>query len=282
MERSIDEVKKTINKKNFGREELKELLDYEKKNKNRKTLIEFLDNKSTPPIIEVKNLSKYYNIGEHNEVHAISDISFKINEGDFVAVVGPSGSGKSTLLHMIGCLDTPTEGKVFLDGKDVSKLKENQLANIRHEKIGFIFQTFNLIPNISAYENVTIPLVPFGVSREKKKYAEKLLDDFGLDKRMNHVPSELSGGEKQRVSVARSLINKPHIILADEPTGQLDSKTGKSIVRIMRKLNEDKGLTFLMVTHDETLLQYVKRVIRLKDGKVISDRHNGELKEVSI
>lgn len=222
-------------------------------------------------VIEVKKLSKYYNIGEHNEVKAIDNINFKVEEGEFLAIVGPSGSGKSTLLHMIGCLDTPTRGDVLIDGVKVGSLSEDELASTRFKKIGFVFQTFNLIPGITALDNVLIPLMPHGVKDNKINYGKSLLKDFGLGKRMNHDPGELSGGEKQRVAIARSLINQPRIVLADEPTGQLDSKTGKGIIKLMRELNKDKKLTFVMVTHDETLLDYVNRTIRLKDGKIIRD-----------
>ncbi|MBN1923292.1 MAG: ABC transporter ATP-binding protein [Nanoarchaeota archaeon] len=229
------------------------------------------------PIIEVKKICKFYNEGEHNEVHAIEDISFTVEEGEFIAVVGPSGSGKSTLLHMIGALDTPTCGDVIIDGENIKNLDSDELASLRLKKIGFVFQTFNLIPGVDALENVVMPLIPYGLSESRKDYAKKLLNSFDIGKRATHDPSELSGGEKQRVAVARSLINNPRIILADEPTGQLDSKTGKGIIRLMRELNQDKKLTFIIVTHDESLLQYVKRVIRLKDGKVLSDIKNGKL-----
>ncbi|VVB75165.1 putative ABC transporter ATP-binding protein [Candidatus Tiddalikarchaeum anstoanum] len=231
-------------------------------------------------LIEVKNLCKYYNIGERNEVKAVDDISFKIDVGDFVAVVGPSGSGKSTLLHMVGCLDTPTKGSVIIDGVDVSKLSDDELANIRLNKIGFIFQTFNLIPGVNALENVVMPLVPYRLSNSRKEYARQLLHKFGILQRADHDPSELSGGEKQRVAISRSLINNPKLILADEPTGQLDSKTGREIIKLMHELNVDKKITFVIVTHDESLLQFVKRVIRLKDGKIVSDEHNGKVHKI--
>ena len=231
-------------------------------------------------VIQVKNLSKFYNKDMHNEVSAIKDISFSIEEGDFVAIVGPSGSGKSTLLHMIGALDIPSSGDVIIDGENVKDLDDNGLANLRLKKIGFVFQTFNLIPGVTAIDNVLMPLFPYGVSESKRKDAMHLLKEFGIGNRADHDPSELSGGEKQRVAVARSLINNPRIILADEPTGQLDSKTGKSIIKLMRELNKEKNLTFIIVTHDESLLNYVKRVIRLRDGNIIEDLSNGKLKDV--
>ena len=230
-------------------------------------------------IIEIKKLNKFYNIGKHNEVRAIENINFKINKGDFVAIIGPSGSGKSTLLHMIGCLDTPTSGEIFIDELNVKNLNDNSLAEIRLKKIGFIFQTFNLIPGVSALDNIVMPLMPYGLSNSRKDFGKKLLRDFKIGNRASHDPSELSGGEKQRVAIARSLINNPSIILADEPTGQLDSKTGKDIIKLMRELNQKKKLTFIIVTHDETLLKYVKRVIRLKDGHVVSDLKNGKLEQ---
>lgn len=191
--------------------------------------------------------------------------------------MGPSGSGKSTLLHMIGCLDNPTKGSVIIDNVDVSKLSDDELANIRLNKIGFVFQTFNLIPGVSAIDNVVMPLVPYRLSHTKKDYAKQLLNSFGILKRADHDPSKLSGGEKQRVAIARSLINNPRIILADEPTGQLDSKTGKDIIKLMHRLNDEKNITFIMVTHDESLLQYVNRIIRLKDGRIVSDELNGKV-----
>ena len=228
-------------------------------------------------VIETKDLCKIYNQGEHNEVRAIEHVNLKVEEGEFLAVIGPSGSGKSTLLHMVGALDKPTRGSVLIDGEDINSMSSDELANIRLNKIGFVFQTFNLISGVSAVDNVLMPLVPRGVSGSKRRYAKELLHKFGIGKRANHDPSELSGGEKQRVAIARSLINNPKIILADEPTGQLDSKTGKDIIKLMRELNREKNLTFVIVTHDESLLKYVKRVVRLKDGRIISDLKNGKL-----
>ncbi len=230
-------------------------------------------------IIEVKKLCKTYNEGEHNEVRAIDDINFSIEEGEFVAIVGPSGSGKSTLLHMIGALDSPSCGDVLIDGEIIKDLDDEELASIRLKKIGFVFQTFNLIPGVNALDNVLMPLMPYGVSDSSRTRAKRLLNSFGIGRRATHDPSELSGGEKQRVAVARSLVNNPRIILADEPTGQLDSKTGREIIKLMRELNTRKKLTFVIVTHDESLLKYVKRVIRLRDGRIIADVKNGKLAE---
>lgn len=227
-------------------------------------------------IIVTKNLSKYYNIGQTNEVKANDEINLSIKEGEFVAIIGASGSGKSTLLHMLGCLDTPTSGQVILADEDVSKMDNNELAKVRLKKIGFVFQTFNLIPGISALENVTLALMPYGLSKSKEEDAIKLLKELGLGKRIHHYPSKLSGGEKQRVAIARALINNPKIILADEPTGQLDSKTGKEIISLLKNLNKEKKITIILVTHDELLLPFVKRIIRLKDGKIIEDTTNKE------
>jgi putative ABC transport system ATP-binding protein len=222
-------------------------------------------------IIKAQNISKYYNIGEQNEVKANENISLEIEEGEFIAIIGASGSGKSTLLHMIGCLDNPTSGKIIIDNEDISKLKDSEIAKVRLKKIGFVFQTFNLIPGINALENVTISLMPYNLSKSKEEDAKRLLKELGLEKRIYHDQSKLSGGEKQRVAIARALINNPKIILADEPTGQLDSKTGKEIIDSLKKLNKEKKITIIIVTHDESLLKYVRRVIRLKDGKIIED-----------
>ena len=222
-------------------------------------------------VIEVRNLKKYYNQGAHNEVKANDGINLKIKEGEFVAIIGPSGSGKSTLLHLIGCLDNPSSGQVLIDEIEVSKLKDDELANIRLEKIGFVFQTFNLIPGVNAIENVLMSKMPYTISKEQKKYAIKLLNKFGIGKRADHDPNELSGGEKQRVAIARSMINKPKLILADEPTGQLDTKTSKEILLLMRELNKENNQTFVIVTHDETVLPFVDRIIRRVDGKILND-----------
>jgi putative ABC transport system ATP-binding protein len=222
-------------------------------------------------IIQAEKLNKYYNIGEHNEVRANENINLEIKEGEFIAIIGASGSGKSTLLHMIGCLDNPTSGKIIIDKEDISKLNDSEIAKVRLKKIGFVFQTFNLIQGINALENVTISLMPYGLSKSKEEDAKKLLKEMGLEKRIYHDQSKLSGGEKQRVAIARALINNPKIILADEPTGQLDSKTGKEIIDSLKKLNKEKKITIIIVTHDESILKHVKRVIRLKDGKIIED-----------
>jgi len=218
--------------------------------------------------IEVKDVKKVYNQGKPNELTVLKDVDLKIKKGQMVAFFGPSGSGKSTLLHIIGCLDRPTSGKVYIEGKDVYKLSEDELALIRRKKIGFVFQQFNLINVFTALENVEIPMRLAGLNKEKaKKKAIKILESVKLGKRLHHFPRQLSGGEMQRVALARALANDPLIILADEPTGNLDSKTGEEIINLMNELN-DKGYTFIIVTHDKLIAKSAQRIIRLKDGKI--------------
>ena len=218
-------------------------------------------------IIELKNLSKHYEMGE-NIVRALDGIDVKIKKGDFIAIVGPSGSGKSTMMNMIGALDLSTKGEIFLDDEDIENLEESELAQIRGRKIGFVFQTFNLIPTLTALENVMLPMTFQGVSREEKlERAEKILEKVGLEHRKNHFPNELSGGEMQRVAISRALANDPEVILADEPTGNLDSKTGKEIMKIFTDLNK-KGKTIIVVTHDLDLTKYATKVLKLRDGKI--------------
>ncbi|MCK5699320.1 MAG: ABC transporter ATP-binding protein [Candidatus Aenigmarchaeota archaeon] len=220
------------------------------------------------PVIEVRNVEKIYKMGDV-EVPALDGVDIVINRGEFVAIMGPSGSGKSTAMNMVGCLDVPTKGKVFLDGHDISQLGESELAQIRGKKIGFIFQTFNLINSISAIENVELPMIFQGVSKdERMEIAKKLLCLVDLGDRMYHKPTEMSGGQQQRVAVARALANDPEVILADEPTGNLDSKTGKEIIELIGKLNKE-GKTIIMVTHDEDIAKHAQRIVRLKDGKVV-------------
>lgn len=220
------------------------------------------------PVIEVRNVEKIYKMGDV-EVPALDGVDIVINRGEFVAIMGPSGSGKSTAMNMVGCLDVPTKGKVFLDGHDISQLGESELAQIRGKKIGFIFQTFNLINSISAIENVELPMIFQGVSKdERMEIAKKLLCLVDLGDRMEHKPTEMSGGQQQRVAVARALANDPEVILADEPTGNLDSKTGKEIIELIGKLNKE-GKTIIMVTHDEDIAKHAQRIVRLKDGKVV-------------
>ena len=218
-------------------------------------------------VLELRDVCKYYGKGEF-QVKAVCDVNLKIKKGESVAIMGPSGSGKSTMLHIIGCLDRPTRGKIIIDGKEVSNLSDNELAKIRREKIGFIFQFFNLIPSFTALENVELPMI-FSKAPNRKKRAEELLKSVGLIQRSSHHPNQLSGGEIQRVSIARALANNPSIVLADEPTGNLDSKSGKEIMDILVKLNKEKGVTLLIITHDISIAKYARRLIKLRDGKII-------------
>jgi putative ABC transport system ATP-binding protein len=223
------------------------------------------------PVVELKQVSKIYKMDEV-EVKALDGIDMKVEKGDFVAIIGPSGSGKSTLLHMIGLLDRPTNGKVFLDGIDISKLNDNELARLRGNKIGFVFQFFNLYPILTALENIELPMVITEKNKtERRKRALELLKMVGLEKRAEHLPSQLSGGERQRVAIARALANNPSLILADEPTGNLDSKAGKEIIEFLDKLQEEEGKTIIMVTHDINIAKYAERLIYLKDGKIIKE-----------
>jgi putative ABC transport system ATP-binding protein len=218
-------------------------------------------------LLRLTHVSKTYQL-DSLEVHALKNASLEIKKGELVAIMGPSGSGKSTLMHIAGCLDVPTKGKVILDGKDVSHLSEAELATIRNKKIGFVFQTFNLIPRTTALDNVSLPLFYAGVPASKRKtLAQKALDQVGLVDRAQHFPNQLSGGEQQRVAIARALVNKPAIIFADEPTGNLDTKAGEEIMGIFRKLNQ-AGNTIIVVTHEDEIAKFAKRIIRIKDGEV--------------
>ena len=218
-------------------------------------------------ILKIEGVSKSYTLGRL-EVPVLHDIDLTVNYGDFAAIMGPSGSGKSTLMNIIGCLDRPTSGKIMIGDLDISQLQDMELAGIRGKKIGFIFQTFNLVSRLTALRNVELPMVYQDMPRKKRiQRAKELLELLGLGDRMNHRPSELSGGQRQRVAIARALVNNPDIILADEPTGNLDSKTGDEIMRIFDKLH-DEGRTILMVTHDNELAQNCNRIIRLKDGRI--------------
>ncbi len=224
-------------------------------------------------IIEVENLVKNYKVGTQ-VVRALRSVSISINRGEYVAIMGASGSGKSTLMNIIGCLDTPTSGKYVLNGKDVSSLRDDQLADIRNSEIGFIFQVFNLLPRNTALENVMLPLVYAGVRKnDRMKRAKDTLVDVGLADRMTHRPNELSGGQRQRVAIARALVNKPALLLADEPTGNLDSEISEEIMKLFADIHR-KGNTLLMVTHEEDIARHAHRIIRLKDGKVESDTVN--------
>lgn len=226
--------------------------------------------KRVDTLIEVKNLMKIYNPGE-NEVRALNDVSLQIKKGEFVAIIGQSGSGKSTFMNMLGCLDVPTSGSYFLNGKDVAGLSDDELSDIRNQEIGFIFQGFNLIPNLTALENVELPLIYRNVPAAKRhELSVASLKKVGLEHRMDHKPSEMSGGQQQRVAIARALAAAPPVILADEPTGNLDSASSKEIMQILRELYEE-GRTVILITHDNKIAASAKRVIRIMDGKIVSD-----------
>ncbi len=226
-------------------------------------------------LLEVRDIKKTYRMGKVL-VPALRGVSFDVKAGEFLTIFGPSGSGKSTLLHLMGCLDRPDEGEIFIEGTNVLKLSDDKLAELRLTKIGFVFQFFNLLPRMTAVQNVELPLTIAGVSeREAKEKAKEMLRLVGLEARLNHKPFELSGGEQQRVAIARALINDPKIVLADEPTGNLDTKTGWEIVQLMKKLNEEKGQTFIVVTHDPQIAETAHRIVHLKDGLI------EEIKEVS-
>jgi putative ABC transport system ATP-binding protein len=225
-------------------------------------------------MIQTENLMKVYQMGD-NEVRALDGASFTINKGEMVAIMGPSGSGKSTLMSIIGCLDAPSSGKYMLDGLSVESMSETELAEVRGRKIGFVFQQFNLLARTSALENVMLPLTYAGVSgKERNDRAMKALDRVGLSQRTHHTPSELSGGQQQRVAIARALVNEPAIILADEPTGALDSKTGVEIMELFQSLHKDNGQTVILVTHDSYVARHTDRIIKLSDGHIISDEAN--------
>ena len=221
------------------------------------------------PIIELKNVKKIYKMG-NVEVPALNGVSMIVNRGEFIAIMGPSGSGKSTLMNMVGCLDVPTIGNIFLDGNDISKMTESDLAQVRGRKIGFVFQKFNLLSTLTALENITIPMMFQNIEVEKRnKRAMELLRLVGLEERANHKPSELSGGQQQRVAIARSLANDPEVILADEPTGNLDTKTGKEVMATLMRLH-DEGKTIIMVTHDPNVAKFAERQVLIIDGMITS------------
>jgi putative ABC transport system ATP-binding protein len=223
------------------------------------------------PLIEIQNITKVYQMGRV-EVHAVRGISLTIEAGEIIAIMGPSGSGKSTMMNILGCLDQPTSGRYLLDQKNVSHLNENQLAEIRNRKIGFVFQTFNLLGRTTAFQNVALPLIYAGVSRiERRRRAQEALEAVGLADRMSHTPMELSGGQQQRVAIARSLVNNPSIILADEPTGNLDSKSGIEVMEILQTLNQERGITIVLVTHDHQIAQHARRIVHLQDGLVTQE-----------
>lgn len=222
-------------------------------------------------ILHLEKIWKIYKMGEV-EVSALKGVSLTVNKGDFLAITGASGSGKSTMMNLVGCLDLPTKGNIYLDNKDIATLHESELAQIRGKKIGFIFQQFNLIPNLTALENVMLPLEFQNLSDDiAKKRAEHLLGIVGLTDRMQHLPSQLSGGQQQRVAIARALSNNPEVILADEPTGNLDSKSGTDVIALLEELWKKEGKTIIMVTHDLNLAKHARRQIQLKDGEIIKE-----------
>jgi len=233
-----------------------------------------LVDKMTPPIIQIEQLTKIFSMGE-NEVRALDGVSFSIDKGEMLSIMGPSGSGKSTLMSIVGCLDVPTSGSYVLDGSPVEKMNDTQLADVRNRKIGFVFQQFNLLSRTSALENVLLPLSYTGMSsRQAREKALQTLETVGLKERVKHHPSELSGGQQQRVAIARALVNDPAILIADEPTGALDSKTGAEIMELFQSLHRDLGQTVIMVTHDSFIARHTNRIIHLVDGHITSDAPN--------
>ncbi len=232
-------------------------------------------------IIETEHIARQYVMGD-TVVRALQDVSITVTKGEYVAFMGPSGSGKSTLMNIIGCLDTPSSGTYILNGENVSQMTENQLAHVRNREIGFVFQTFNLLPRASALENVALPLIYAGIGKaEREEIAMEVLKQVNLENRSHHKPNELSGGQRQRVAIARALVNKPSIILADEPTGNLDTKTSYDIMTLFQDLH-DQGNTIIMVTHEDDIAHYAHRIVRLRDGLVESDRVNQNINRQNL
>ena len=232
-------------------------------------------------MIQIAGVSKIYNTGDV-ETRALDNVSFKIKKGEFLAIMGPSGSGKSTLMHILGALDRPTFGKYILDGENVENLDDDQLAEIRNKKIGFVFQSFNLLPRTSALKNVTLPMMYGGLPKEERlEVARKYLDMVGLSDKLNNTPSQLSGGQQQRVAIARSLVMNPAIILADEPTGNIASTQAEEIMTIFQKLN-DEGRTIIMITHESDIAEHAKRIIHIRDGKIVEDGNGHKQRKIRI
>jgi putative ABC transport system ATP-binding protein len=234
----------------------------------------FVDEQGRRAVIDIRDITKTYQMGEMS-LTVLKGISLRIYEGEFVSIMGPSGSGKSTLMNILGCLDQPTTGQYFLDGEDVSKLDETKLARIRNQKIGFVFQNFNLLKRTTALRQVELPLVYGGVSGRGKR-AKSALESVGLGNRLDHLPSELSGGQQQRVAIARAIVTQPSMILADEPTGNLDSRSGTEVMQIFQEMNREKGITTVFVTHDPWIARHTQRVIMVRDGKLVADRKVAE------
>ncbi len=232
-------------------------------------------------MIEIKNVTKVYKTGDI-DFQALRSVSFKIEDGEFVAIMGPSGSGKSTLMHILGALDTPTRGTYFLDGKDVSTLSDDELADIRKDKIGFVFQSFNLLPRATVLRNVMLPLVYAGINKDARELrAREALKAAGLDEdHFSHLSNQLSGGQIQRVAIARALVNNPTLILADEPTGNLDTKTGEIVLTTFQKLNKEQGRTVILITHEHDVAEHAERIIFIRDGMIVSDEKSKNSKHI--
>ncbi len=246
-----------------------------------KNIFYLLLSPSTMSLLQLKNIGKKYTLGAE-EVNALRRIDLTINKGEYIALMGPSGSGKSTLMNIIGCLDTPSQGEYYLNNNEVSKMTENQLAEIRNKEIGFIFQTFNLVPRSTALDNVALPLVYAGLKKDERiRRATQALNNVGLGDRIKHKPNELSGGQRQRVAVARALVNNPSIILADEPTGNLDSKTSEEIMALFADIHK-LGNTIIIVTHEEEIARHALRIVRIKDGMIESDNANVKSEKINV